>query len=101
MFIYRDEVYNKETTTQRGIAELIIAKQRNGPIGTVKVHFKPEFTQFVDLPGDEMFNLDDLFEEPTPSAPHSGGGLPTAGRRPIEDPSHDPFGEVLGDFEFE
>lgn len=101
MFIYRDEVYNKETTTQRGIAELIIAKQRNGPIGTVKVHFKPEFTQFVDLPGDEMFNLDDLFEEPTPSAPHSGGGLPTSGRRPIEDPSHDPFGEVLGDFEFE
>ena len=37
MFLYRDDYYNKDTE-QKGIAEIIIAKQRNGPIGTVKMH---------------------------------------------------------------
>jgi len=76
MFIYRDEVYNKETTTQRGIAELIIAKQRNGPIGTVKVQFQPELTRFLDLPTDSAFDMGDgVFDfPPAPAAGNQGGG---------------------------
>jgi replicative DNA helicase len=47
MFIYRDEVYNKaEDNPNRGIAELIVGKQRNGPIGTVKLTFIGAFTTF-------------------------------------------------------
>lgn len=45
MFIYRHEVY-EEDTDQKGIAEVIIGKQRNGPIGTVKLTFLGEFTRF-------------------------------------------------------
>lgn len=47
-FIYRDEVYNEESP-DKGIAELIIAKQRNGPIGRVKVAFLGKYTRFEDL----------------------------------------------------
>ncbi len=47
MFIYRDEVYNKaEDNPNRGIAELIVGKQRNGPIGTVKLTFIGAYTTF-------------------------------------------------------
>lgn len=48
MFIYREDYYNPETENQN-IAELIIAKQRNGPVGTVKLAFLKEFTKFVNL----------------------------------------------------
>ncbi len=48
MFIYRDEVYNPESP-DKGVAELIIAKQRSGPTGTVRVAFAPEFTRFDNL----------------------------------------------------
>jgi replicative DNA helicase len=47
-FIYRDEVYHP-TEENRGIAELIIAKQRNGPTGTVRLHFEHRFARFQDL----------------------------------------------------
>jgi replicative DNA helicase len=46
-FIYREEVYNHDPTVQ-GLAELIIAKQRNGPIGTVPLAFLKQFTAFKD-----------------------------------------------------
>ncbi len=50
MFIYRDEVYNKaEDNPNRGISEIIIGKQRNGPTGTVKLTFIKEFTMFENL----------------------------------------------------
>jgi replicative DNA helicase len=52
MFIYRDEVYNQETP-ERGIAEVIVGKQRNGPIGTVKSKFFHEYTRFENLIEDE------------------------------------------------
>lgn len=48
-FIYRDVVYNKETEYEN-LAELIIAKQRNGPTGTVKLEFEGRFAQFRDWP---------------------------------------------------
>jgi replicative DNA helicase len=48
MFIYRDEVYNKETQ-DKGVAEIIIAKQRTGPTGAVRVAFSGEFTRFDNL----------------------------------------------------
>ena len=47
VFIYRDEVYD-EDTPDKGIAEIIIGKQRNGPIGTVKLTFLGQYTRFED-----------------------------------------------------
>jgi replicative DNA helicase len=51
MFIYRDEVYN-EDSTDKGIAEIIIGKQRNGPIGMRKLRFFGEYTTFENLAHD-------------------------------------------------
>ena len=48
MFIYRDDYYHKDTE-EKNIAEIIIAKQRNGPIGTTKLVWLPEFTKFANL----------------------------------------------------
>ncbi|HNH24231.1 MAG TPA: replicative DNA helicase, partial [Accumulibacter sp.] len=48
MFIYRDEVYNPDTP-DKGIAEIIIGKQRNGPIGTTRLTFLGEFTRFENF----------------------------------------------------
>ena len=48
MFIYRDDYYNKDTD-RKGIAEIIIAKQRNGEIGTVELAWLPSYTQFANL----------------------------------------------------
>jgi replicative DNA helicase len=49
VFIYRDEYYNPETTEHRGLAELIIAKQRNGPTGKVFTRFTSSCTRFDNL----------------------------------------------------
>jgi replicative DNA helicase len=48
MFIYRDDYYNKESE-RKGIAEIIIAKQRNGPIGDIELLWLPDYTRFVNL----------------------------------------------------
>ena len=48
MFLYRDDYYHKDTK-EPNIAEVIIAKQRNGPIGTVRLLWKPEITKFVNM----------------------------------------------------
>ena len=49
-FIYRDEVYNRsEDNPDKGIAEIIIGKQRNGPTGIVKLAFQEKYTRFENL----------------------------------------------------
>lgn len=48
MFLYRDDYYNKDTDI-KGIAEVIIAKQRNGPIGTVNLAWLPDYTKFANI----------------------------------------------------
>lgn len=50
IFIYRDELYD-DRTPDRGMAEIIIGKQRNGPIGTVKVQYQSEITRFELISG--------------------------------------------------
>jgi replicative DNA helicase len=47
-FIYRDEVYNPQSRDQ-GVAEILIAKQRNGPVGDVRLAFRSEYTRFENL----------------------------------------------------
>ncbi|AIT08635.1 DNA helicase [Candidatus Francisella endociliophora] len=64
MFIYRDEVYNKDSEDNKNLGEIIIGKQRNGPIGTVHVRFDGQFVSFANLtnendnilPGDMGYN---------------------------------------------
>ncbi|MFD1260774.1 replicative DNA helicase [Entomomonas asaccharolytica] len=57
MFIYRDEVYHPETE-HKGVAEIIIGKQRNGPIGTVRLAFLGKYTRFENLAAG-MYDFDD------------------------------------------
>lgn len=52
MFVYRDEVYNKETE-DRGVAEIIVGKQRNGPIGMVRCRFLHQYTRFENIAEEE------------------------------------------------
>ncbi|WP_028238686.1 replicative DNA helicase [Stutzerimonas azotifigens] len=59
MFVYRDEVYHPETE-YKGVAEIIIGKQRNGPIGTCRLAFLGKFTRFENLaPGTYQFDDDE------------------------------------------
>lgn len=60
-FIYRDEVYNPKSP-DKGTAEIIIAKQRNGPIGTVQLAFLNEFTRFEDLAEREEISYEEAEE---------------------------------------
>ena len=50
VFIYRDEVYH-ENTEDKGIAEIIISKQRQGPTGTIRLQYEGRFTRFSDVAG--------------------------------------------------
>ncbi len=64
-FIYRDEVYNPEGD-QGGIAEILIRKQRNGPIGEVKLHFEREYTRFYNFSGQDAASFPQPDEEEPP-----------------------------------
>ncbi|MEZ0470188.1 replicative DNA helicase [Luteimonas salinilitoris] len=54
IFIYRDEYYNKESSPDKGLAEIIIGKQRNGPTGSFKLKFFGEYTRFDNLAHDSV-----------------------------------------------
>ena len=54
MFIYRDDYYNHESEN-KGVSEIIIAKQRNGPIGTVELAWLPELTKFANLSREKSY----------------------------------------------
>jgi replicative DNA helicase len=54
VFIYRDDYYNKENSPDKGLAEVIIGKQRNGPTGSVKLKFFGEYTRFDNLSHDSV-----------------------------------------------
>jgi replicative DNA helicase len=54
MFIYRDEYYDKESERE-GIADLIIAKHRNGGLGTVELTFQKEYPRFMSYAGDDHY----------------------------------------------
>ena len=54
VFIYRDEYYNKENSPDKGLAEIIIGKQRNGPTGAFKLKFFGEYTRFDNLAHDSI-----------------------------------------------
>jgi replicative DNA helicase len=54
VFIYRDEYYNKENSQDKGLAEIIIGKQRNGPTGSIKLKFFGEYTRFDNLAHDSV-----------------------------------------------
>ncbi len=68
LFVYRDEVYN-ENTEDQGVAEIIVGKQRSGPIGTVKVRFFNQYTLFENLAKGG----------PSEPPPFAGGAGPVAG----------------------
>ena len=55
MFIYRDDYYNKDTEL-KNISEIIVAKQRNGPIGTVNLAWLPEYTKFGNIDHTQRFD---------------------------------------------
>jgi replicative DNA helicase len=63
LFIYRDEVYRADSP-DKGVAEIIISKQRNGPIGTVRLTFLGQYTKFEN------------HAPPAPSGYGGGGGPP-------------------------
>ncbi|WP_284140642.1 replicative DNA helicase [Virgibacillus sp. LDC-1] len=60
-FLYRDDYYDKESEKQN-IIEIILAKQRNGPVGTVELAFVKEYNKFVDL--DHRYDQSDIPPEP-------------------------------------
>ena len=59
MFLYRDEVYNPETTEFPNQADIILAKHRNGPTGTISLYFERSITKFMDVSVRQV-NLSDL-----------------------------------------
>lgn len=62
LFIFREEVYNKDTT-QQGVAEIILSKNRNGALGTIKANFNPIICKFTDLEPTLVQDIDNREKE--------------------------------------
>jgi replicative DNA helicase len=86
LFIYRDEVYNPESP-DKGIAELIIGKQRNGPTGTVDVNWKGEWTRFEDRDKREIKPSTIARQEKASSRARANSSRPISARSGY---THDP-----------
>lgn len=71
MFVYRDEVYNDESP-DKGMAEIIIGKHRNGPIGMFPLKFEGQYSRFVD-----KTSIQKLEAPQQPETPPSNGYIPT------------------------
>lgn len=69
LMLYRDDYYERENPEHKGLAEVIIGKQRNGPTGTVKLRWQPEYGLFFN-------NVEGTAgpTPPMPTSPHPGGG---------------------------
>jgi len=61
IFLYRDEVYNKDSHDNKNKAEIILAKQRNGPTGSVTLTFLPDCTKFTDFSDREYHDIEEAF----------------------------------------
>lgn len=61
IFLYRDEVYNRDSNDNKGKAEIIVAKQRNGPTGTINLSFLSHCTRFVDYSDREYHDVEEAF----------------------------------------
>ena len=85
-FLYRDEYYNKDESDEPGVAELIIAKHRNGPIGTVKLAFLNHLPKFADLAAEDRQPVDQAPGEGPPLEDFGvGGGDGSGNGRPPDD----------------
>ena len=80
-FLYRDEYYNKDESDEPGVAELIIAKHRNGPIGTVKLAFLSHYPKFADLAAEDRQPVDQAAGEGPPLEDFGVGGGEGSGER--------------------
>ncbi len=69
MFVYRDEVYNGDDSSDRGIAEIIVEKQRNGPLGTVRLVFMGQYSKFENAQYSDFENFAVKKRKPKPSKP--------------------------------
>ena len=56
MFIYREDYYNKDTK-RKNVSDIIIAKQRNGPVGDIHLVWLPQYTKFANMSKDEKERL--------------------------------------------
>jgi replicative DNA helicase len=65
VFIYRDFYYFKDNQESRGVAEIIVAKQRNGPTGSFETRFTDSCTRFDNLANEAEFDEFDNFAETT------------------------------------
>src|SRR5262249_29605978 len=70
IMLYREDYYDKENAEEKGVAEILIRKQRNGPTGTVKLKWMAETGRFENLEYRDL--------NPPPNKP-SGGGAPRPG----------------------
>lgn len=74
MMLFREDYYDRDNPDIKGLAEVIIGKQRNGPTGTVKLKWVPEYGIFENLSHDHMGPPPPMPDEPPPGVPFGGGG---------------------------